>query len=895
MDYLAEYYPDFDRIASQLKRLILHEADQYYAVQKGDEYYPVPETLTDEDLRDHLAFRRTVGIKLIQPKTQLVKAGALDLDARSADRADLETTLADARRVQAEAGALGIPAYIEFSGRRGWHVWVFSQAPIPAATMRGLLTLLADRAGCNGAEVFPAGDRITEDGRAGPGSKPLKLPCGDHQATEDRNHSVFVGEKIRWNDQDLPGSSIGAQASLVETFQQAAPETILAALASLSPAPAPSASEERTPDLSRLKGAEPACITWLRQNGAPLDQEYNAVNLTLARYALSRGLGEAAALLLAEEVARATRPEHHTRKQDPQEKVRNFMSVWKSAQREPERYQFNCSYIRESQELKAEGCSGRSCPAWPWTGEAATAPAPRPASPADRLAEREAIAFLIANPEEALPLALQQRIPLEAFLTLHGTDGEEPRHRNVWEAVLALAGQEIRPSTILAAWERVQAAPVTDEQAAWLEALISAPPCSLSTFEDHLERLRETGNREVLTKHLREAEAANQQREALPTVLDTLITSAQQIQRRGASDIRPMEDLTGEILRGLLTNPPVSIKTPSEWLNTVLTGGWLPGRLYVLGAPPGEGKTTFCAWAADYAAANGTPVLFVAYEMTRQQLYVYSLARAGEINSSLIEGQRWKDPAFQGAGALAARIAEAAQKYDETIAPRVTILEAGPEVTPAYLKAAIGQVRAQAGLEDGAPVLLVIDYLQCMNTGEEDLDSGSNETQKASRLATGLKQLARDTEAAVIAISDITKQAYQEALKTGGLNMGALRDSFKISHAADTVLLLKSEDIEQPPGKDKVPQPPKTQLQLAREWARPGSRRLQALTTAEIGYPLDPRLRATYAMLSILKNRGGRLDKPLFIYERAYHRFAPIDLAGQDWEEAGEEDNGDFA
>ena len=883
--------PDTNEIAQHLKRLILHEADQHYAEQHGDQYLPAPRTLTDEDLEKHLAGKRTLGIKLIQPRTLLVKAGLLDLDAQSANRADLEASLEDACRAQQAARDLGLTTAIEFSGRRGWHVWVFSQPPIPAASMRELLAGLAQRAGCPEVEIFPAGDRITEDGRGGDGSKPLKLPCGLHGGSGHR--AGFIGEEVRWGEDGLP--VLPEQAPLLTEIQPVPSGKILTAIGTLrgSSRPGPIASEERLPDLSRLGEAEPACITWLREHGAPLDQPYNAVNLTLARYAVSRGLGEDAATVLALEVAQATRPEHPTGKAEPQEKLRNFQSVLRSAQREPDRYTFNCSYVRGSQELKREACSGRNCPAWPYgTGET-TAPAPRPASPADRLAEREAIAFLIANHEEALPLALQQQLPPESFLTLEGPDGEEPRHRIVWEAVLALAGQEIRPSTILASWETVQAAPVTSEQAAWLGALTSAPTCSRSTFMDHLDRLRETGNREVLAKRLREAEEANKQRDALPAVLDNLITSALTLQRREGASILPMIDQTGEILQGLLTSPPVHIETPSEWLNARLTGGWLPGRLYVVGAPPGEGKTTFCAWAADYAAASGTPVLFVAYEMTREQLYVYSLARAGEINSGLIEGRRWTDPSFKAAGALAAQIAGAAKKYDEEIAPSLTILEAGPEVTPAYLKGAIGQVRARAGLEDSAPVLVVIDYLQCMNTGEEDLDSGSNETQKASRLATGLKQLARDTGAAVIAISDITKQAYVEALKSGGLTMAALRESFKISHAADTVLLLKTEDIEQPAGRDKVVPPPKTQLQLAREYARPGSKKLRALAKVEINYGLDPRLRSSYAMLSILKNRGGRQDRVLFVYDRAYHRFRPIDLAGRAWEEEeAEEDNG---
>ena len=881
-----------DPVAQHLRRLILHEADQRYSIQKGDEYYPAAEPLAEEDLADHLAGRRTLGIKLIQPRTQLVKAGALDLDAPSAGRADLEAALGTARQIQAAAAGLGLPTAIEFSGRRGWHVWLFTQAPLPAATMRGLLVTLADRAGCAGAEVFPAGDRISEDGRAGPGAKPLKLPCGLHQASGAR--AGFVGEGVTWGEDGRP--VLPAQAPLLEAIEQAAPAQVLGALSSLAPPTSGAIGpEERLPDLTRLGEAEPACITWLREHGAPLDQPYNSVNLTLARYAVSRGLGEEAALVLAGEVAQATRPEHPTGKAEPQDKLRNFRSVLGSAQREPERYQFNCSYIRGSQELRREACSGRSCPAWPWPGEVtAAAPAPRQASPADTLAEREAIAYLIANPEEALPLALQQQIPLEAFLTLGGPDGEEPRHRIVWEAVMALAGQETRLSLILSQWETLQGAPVTPEQALWLETLTRAPACSRSTFERHLERLRETGLREVLARSLRAAEAGLKQGEALPATLDTLITSARQIQTREAASLLPMEDLTGEILRDLFTRPPARIETPSAWLNNALNGGWLPGRLYVLGAPPGSGKTTLAAWAADYAATQGTPVLYVSYEMSREQLYIYSLARLQSINSALIEGQRWKDGGFTEAETLAARIAEAARTYQEAIAPRITIMEAGPEVTPAALKGSIGQVRAQAGLEDSEPVLVIIDYLQCMSTGEEALDSGSNETQKASRLATALKQLARELGAAVIAISDITKQAYQEALKSGELNMGALRDSFKISHAADTILLLLSEDLRLP-ATAKAPAPaPRSQLQLVQERTVPNSYRARALSQVEGRYPLDPRLKASYARLSILKNRGGRKAEPLFVYERAYHRFDPIDLDAQAWEDEGAEDNGEF-
>jgi replicative DNA helicase len=110
----------------------------------------------------------------------------------------------------------------------------------------------------------------------------------------------------------------------------------------------------------------------------------------------------------------------------------------------------------------------------------------------------------------------------------------------------------------------------------------------------------------------------------------------------------------------------------------------------------------------------------------------------------------------------------------------------------AHLKGTIAQIRRNADLNATAPVLVIVDYLQLMCCGDEKLDSGTNEVLRVSRVATGLKQLARDTSAAVVAISDINKAAYQEALRTGTLDMGELRDSFKIARAADCIMLLQT-------------------------------------------------------------------------------------------------------
>jgi replicative DNA helicase len=327
-----------------------------------------------------------------------------------------------------------------------------------------------------------------------------------------------------------------------------------------------------------------------------------------------------------------------------------------------------------------------------------------------------------------------------------------------------------------------------------------------------------------------------------------------------------------DLIRDLFGQPQTAIPTPAHWLNHALNGGLHPGRLYVIGAPPGSGKTTWCAWIADEAAKARTPVLYVSFEMGRQQLWVNALSRLAGLNSGLIESKQWDDPDYSNAQWLKQQVAQAIRAYDQQIAEHLTILEAGPEVTVAHLKGVIAQVRRTANLHKNAPVLVVVDYLQLMCCGDEKLDSGANEVLRVSKVATGLKQLARDTNTAVVAISDINKAAYQEALRTGMLDMGALRDSFKIAHAADCIMLLQTGKAQR--GNDQ----PKDQVDLLEERYAGNHLKLRQLQDVRDRFPLNERAKATYARLSLLKNRGGITAEPMFVYEKAYHRFIPVDL-----------------
>ncbi|WP_367358881.1 hypothetical protein, partial [Mesotoga sp.] len=51
-----------------------------------------------------------------------------------------------------------------------------------------------------------------------------------------------------------------------------------------------------------------------------------------------------------------------------------------------------------------------------------------------------------------------------------------------------------------------------------------------------------------------------------------------------------------------------------------------------------------------------------------------------------------------------------------------------------------------------------------------------------------------------------------------------------------------------------------------------------ALSNVRSSYPLDDSKRACYARLSVLKNRSGMSGNVLFVYEKAIHRFVPVNL-----------------
>ena len=393
-----------------------------------------------------------------------------------------------------------------------------------------------------------------------------------------------------------------------------------------------------------------------------------------------------------------------------------------------------------------------------------------------------------------------------------------------------------------------------------------------------IERAADLTARRELLAALGAGTTATHERQPLLHIIGGLHETTTRLQQTtGTLWGAPLTAYAAELLEGLVAVDRPTVATPFNTLNDLLGGGLHGGKLYVLAAPPGGGKTTLSAQIADFAAGAGLPTAYVAMEMGRGQLFDYALARALGMNSAKVEARH-----FQHSERDRERLAAAARDYLETVAPRLSVIEGDWNTTPAALNAWVTQARARYALPPTAPVLVVVDYLQLLNTGDETLDSGgAGETPKVSQVAVQLKQLARDSSAAVLALSDIIKSEQKDAIKGQEFTLNMLRGSNRIAHAADVVLALYSEAGKGDGGKaDSDPWDLLAQNFQNSPRARDFTRALDDLRHA---HPTGGPGATVRARLELLKNRGGRgRGSQVLLYERAYHRFQGLSVPGQD-------------
>lgn len=216
----------------------------------------------------------------------------------------------------------------------------------------------------------------------------------------------------------------------------------------------------------------------------------------------------------------------------------------------------------------------------------------------------------------------------------------------------------------------------------------------------------------------------------------------------------------------------VGVRTGLNHLDETLNG-LEAGKLYMLAAMPGTGKTTLALqWAASIAQA-GAPALYISLENDAVDLARKTACRMGQVSyTAALKGKL--DAAVWGAA------------VERLGALRGRLYVATPRATMPDLAALVEGIDAEQGR---APALIVIDYLQAWV--KRDASGGAEVRERVDRFVPTLRAIGEHYGCAVLAISSQNRANYA----TGG--MGAMKESGDIEYNADAVLsLARSSDKE---------------------------------------------------------------------------------------------------
>jgi len=204
-----------------------------------------------------------------------------------------------------------------------------------------------------------------------------------------------------------------------------------------------------------------------------------------------------------------------------------------------------------------------------------------------------------------------------------------------------------------------------------------------------------------------------------------------------------------------------------DHLNHVANG--LTEGLFVLGAAPSTGKTTFAKQLTDQVAALNPDAacLFVSFEQSREELRVKTLSRlSGVENRDNLRGRSKPQEAAWS------KVKKAAEEYRQSAAGRVFILEGDKATTVDRVRLAGLQVKRATGADRLA---IFIDYLQIVPTEEQYRETRT----RVDAVVSDLRRLARDLGAAVVAVSAVGRTSYEKP------DMSAYKESGGVEYAAD--------------------------------------------------------------------------------------------------------------
>ena len=235
------------------------------------------------------------------------------------------------------------------------------------------------------------------------------------------------------------------------------------------------------------------------------------------------------------------------------------------------------------------------------------------------------------------------------------------------------------------------------------------------------------------------------------------------------------------------------IRTGFDNLDSYTEG--IEPALYVVGAATGLGKTTFCLQMADYIAASGKDVIYIALEQTPFELAAKSISRiAAQISGKKASGdgdtitsRKIRKKAISEE--MRPIYEQAKERYIKEIAPRMNIIHFSFRSSATDIIKAVELWREAKKNYTGADVwpVVFIDYLQVLDA-PEDTPKNSDRRRQVDDIMFAFK--AYSERVPVFVISSLNRSNY-----TARIDYEAFKESGNIEYTGEVIFGLQLKCI----------------------------------------------------------------------------------------------------
>lgn len=201
-----------------------------------------------------------------------------------------------------------------------------------------------------------------------------------------------------------------------------------------------------------------------------------------------------------------------------------------------------------------------------------------------------------------------------------------------------------------------------------------------------------------------------------------------------------------------------------------ITGGWQKKKLIIIAGRPGSGKSSLVISSLKHIAIErGIPAALFSLEMGDDEIVFRLISQDTEIPSDAIEHGDVNSDQMISIIEKTGKWADSPLYIDDS--SPLTIIEL--------------RAKARRLVSDGVK-LIAVDYLQLMS-GEKSPYKGNREQEIAS-ISRGLKEIAKECDVPVIALSQLSREVEKRPDKTPKLS--DLRESGSIESDADMVMFI---------------------------------------------------------------------------------------------------------